>query len=579
MKKTKRVLSLALALLLGAAVISGCATKSAAPADTTAAPAAAAGEAPAASQAAPADTQAAAPAAPEVGSGEEPEVVGATVEAVPVIPGAYTGVVRDVVNVGISGDVGDWNPFIFGTPTAELALQGMYQYLAYNFNGQLYPCLMKEYSFSDDGLTIYGELFDYIHDSAGNPLTAADVAWSYQMNVDMGGTGIGDVVQECVATGDYTFEFHLKEKLQVGRLDKICKFYIVTKAAYEASKDEMHTTPVGTGPYKLVEYTSGSTIKYEATGNYWQTDPQYITRCDQSNVNNINYYIISESSQRAIALQNGTIDMCMEVANEDLKTFESSDKYRVYPLISNYNIIVAPNCDASKLTADVNLRLAICYAISSEAILESVFAGNGNVNHEMSPSWAAGYLPQWDGEENYYLYDPAKAAEYLAKSSYNGEELTILCNTTEDQTNTAQLIMSFLSAVGIKSTMLALEDTSYRDYLKVADKWDIALRLAGTNTYYLDFIYGEMSKAKSKMEGTWNFAIDDELQDLINFTVLQENATPENIEKLHEYLIEHCYQYSTVNYMEYKVVPEWVSGVSLSMGKIIVPGGCVYTQQ
>lgn len=500
--------------------------------------------------------------------GKENASVGATSE--------NTSVLRDVVNVAMSTDNGTWDPF---NHTGGAGMWGVYQSLGYIIDGEFYPSLMKSYSFSDDMKTVYCELFDNISDSNGVHMTADDIVWSYEMANAGTTAGLGSICEGCYATGEYTFEFRLYDEMQVGRIDKMLKFFCVTRESYEASPDNMATTPVGTGPYKVTNITSGYSWTLERRDDYWQTDASVNCFRDNANVQTINYYVISESAQRAIALQNGTIDMVMELTAEDRESLANNKNYWFYAVPDDLSMDCVPNCDPSSPMGDINLRLAVFYAIDANAILQSVYNGNGTLNHTLAPDWAVGYNPEWAEVDSYYTkQDVELAKEYLAKSNYNGEVLQIMCQTMEAHTTTAQLVMAFLNNIGIKCEIKALETSVFREYKKNASEWDILINTDACNTYWVDAAYGQLSTDRTDWGSSQNFVWDDELEQMLRYTISMSNATPENFDTLNTYILEHAYFYSLVNYHSFMTVPSWCETVALSAKKNLVPGGCIYTE-
>lgn len=71
----------------------------------------------------------------------------------------------------------------------------------------------------------------------------------------------------------------------------------MTRAAYEASPDQMATDPVTTSAYQVTEYVSGSKIVYKNTGKYWQTDESLVPMTSRHNVENIEIDIIPDTAQ------------------------------------------------------------------------------------------------------------------------------------------------------------------------------------------------------------------------------------------------------------------------------------------
>ena len=84
-------------------------------------------------------------------------------------------------------------------------------------NGERVNCLAKEITQVDEK-TVDVEIYDYIVDQAGNPLTAADVAWSYQSGMDSGNLPKLAAIASVEAKDDYTVRFVFNE-LSAGDLD------------------------------------------------------------------------------------------------------------------------------------------------------------------------------------------------------------------------------------------------------------------------------------------------------------------------------------------------------------------------
>ena len=96
----------------------------------------------------------------------------------------------------------------------------------------------------------------------------------------------------------------------------------------------MHTNPVGTGPYTVKEFISGSKIVLEADDNYWQTDDSLKSFRQLQNVQH-EYTNCGEPAQHVIALQTGDMDYSEIIPQESLASFdeggEFSDSYKVHP--------------------------------------------------------------------------------------------------------------------------------------------------------------------------------------------------------------------------------------------------------
>lgn len=510
----------------------------------------------------------------EVGSAAEVDVVAKG-------DGTAEHVIRDSITVGVQSDPADFAPWAANSNGRTNALWGLYQELGHIISGEFVPAIVKEYTIAEDGKSMTCTIFDYITDSAGNKLTANDVKFSFETGTALGYiTGVS-MIDEIVVDNDYQFTFKFGKELRLGDLDTIFRTAIVTQAAYEADPNGMSTNPVGTGPYTLTSYTAGSSFTYTAREDFWQTDENYLCARDRANVKTINYVILAESSQRTMALEQKSIDMCSEISNEDIGEFREggaySGDYWTYGVPDNLSLLIFCNCDSSRLTSNKDLRTAIFYAINAETILQSVYNGNGTNPKSMSPTWGTGYAASVDSEDNYYNYSVDKAKEYLEKAGYNGEELTILTEATGNVANSAVLVQAFLSAAGINAKIQSVDSTILQATYTNPDGWDILLTQNACNTYAVT-AFNPLSSDRYTT-GTINHIYDNKLQELLATAYAMSTAGEESFEALHDYVVENAYGMNLVNYTTTYVVPSFMDSVCLSYKKSFIPGGCTYIEQ
>lgn len=502
------------------------------------------------------------------------------------VPAAAGGaeLIRDVINVGINADPGDlspWAPVSTGRSDTE---EMLYQALATYVDGEAESLLYKEYKLSDDEKYLDVFLYDYIHDSAGNPLKASDVVFSFDKAKASGNVRAISICDKAEILDEYSVRFYLNKQLFIGEIPSfLTQFYIVTRASYEASPDGMVTTPVSTGPYKLTKYTSGYILTFEKTPDYWQKDDSLTPARAKTNVKTINYYIITEPSQMTIALENGSIDMSWHVSNDDSHLFDTgpqSGKYSIVKIPDNLVTEIWLNCDKSTVTGgNVDLRRAIYYAVNSQVILQSVYNGSGIVTYDIGRPGNADYSKSWETEDNYYHYNPEKAKEYLAKAGYQPGQLTLnlFCESSATYSNTAVLVQGFLSAIGINVKIDAVQPALLDTYIRDPARWEILVAARGAANYVTDLYQTAMVASRFPWNGTLNFIKDDKLQQLISVAMLQSSHSAATVDAVHQYIVENAYGMGTVNFTNNYIVPRECASVVISYKKAIMPGACTYT--
>lgn len=147
----------------------------------------------------------------------------------------------------------------------------------------------------------------------------------------------------------------------VAGLDHVlCNVQLYTRAAWDQEK--FATAPVATGPYKLVEYVSGSKIVVEVNEDYWNAEP---TAMRQQNADRIVYNIVTEGAQNVVGLQNGSLDISSNVPAENFEQFAADSKYFTASVPTNEIYVMLVNCET---VPSADMRKALFYAIDSAAL-------------------------------------------------------------------------------------------------------------------------------------------------------------------------------------------------------------------
>jgi ABC-type transport system substrate-binding protein len=536
MKKLMFVIS----SLMIVAVLAGCAPVATQPPAATEAPAApAATEAPAA----PAATEA--PAAPSI----TPLVNAAT----PADP----------------GDLGPWVGMSFGRITV---LHTLYEYLfdLAKAGEPLTPYIAKSYEKTGDK-TFVVTLFDNVYDSAGNHITAADAAYSYNTAMQMGNLRPLGGIESVTATGDYTVEFVLKTEPGKGDLEKVlCEAPIVSQKAYEASADKFATKPITTSPYVLTEYVPGSTLTFEARPDYWQTDKSQGPKYNAANVQKIVYQIITEPAQHAIALQTGSADVSGFISSADAAQFKDNPDYSLFTFLDNLTQLIVFNGSEGNPFTNKELRQAVAYAIDTAAMCEAVSPGACAPAHTIGNGNFGGYMTQWDTEP-YYDYDLAKAKELFAASGHQPGDLKVKLLAQNDGRSglMAQIIQSQLKEIGIEVEISQVEASVFNQLKADPTAFDMSIDAAAGG----DFIVNpwQLVYDQNRNNGTTGgFVKDDQLQALLDKAVT--DFTPEALDAFQQYQKEQVYDYGLLSFKNIVVADKGITKVVVDgRGQIFPP--------
>ena len=186
------------------------------------------------------------------------------------------------ITYGMTGDPVIFNP-ILSTDTPSGFINGrVYSGLVRsNENLEMIGDLAESWEFSDDGLVWTFKLREDVKFHDGEPLTSADVKYTYDAIKHPDYTGVRATnfksVEKIEAPDDYTVVFHLNEPF--APLLTYLSYGILPKHIFEqTSIKDMKTNeacmePIGTGPYKYAEWQKGQHIILEANEDYYGEGP------------------------------------------------------------------------------------------------------------------------------------------------------------------------------------------------------------------------------------------------------------------------------------------------------------------
>ncbi|NMA67082.1 MAG: ABC transporter substrate-binding protein [Clostridiaceae bacterium] len=405
------------------------------------------------------------------------------------------------------------------------------------------PVVAKSWSAEADGVTFNIEIYDYVTDSAGNKITASDIVWMIQASKEAGLKPVFAKVDSVEQTGDYTLKVKMKQDIFGAFEQVLTNTFVVSKAAYEASKDEFNTEVVSTSQYLLTDFVSGSVISFEKRDDYWQKD-NLIHRANAANVDKISFRIITEASQAGIALETGEIDAYMILDPNTANQFKDNDKFTMKSTsyINGYQMFFSGH-ESRAVAEDKYLRQAIAYAVDAEGLITGVFAGYGKTMHDPIADTSFGYLDKWKSED-YYTYNVEKAKELLAKSNYKGEELELLATTNTTMQRVSQMIQAYCLQVGINVKLNLVDQALYTASRLDGSQYDIVLNHVGGDS--LPDHWSIRYDANAYKTGDATSRRDEVLAEMLYKTWTREGFTEENIDAVHQYLKENMYAYGMV---------------------------------
>ena len=421
-------------------------------------------------------------------------------------------------------------------------------------NENLYADLAKGYEPAADGSYWDIFLFETITDSQGNAITAEDCVASFDWLVGAGEALKYEDVKSWEAVDTYTFRIYWNEapKSPDDYEFPLCRTYIFDS---QYTGNDFSTQPVGTGNYLVVDFVTGNHLTLWANPKYWaaNTSEDVSGRLNLHNasVQMLTYEIISESATAEVALEEGTIDFCNYITQQaSINKFKEkyADKYVVDDShVAGSYFFLEPNMDPSCILAnDENLRLAIFYCLNNDVI--SQLMGTSYVPMKtLGHKGFNDFNVEWENEENYANVSNIELAkEYLAKSGYAGQDLNIVCKTSEIEKNATQSIMAQLLAIGITCHMTSIDNSIWTVQTSDPANFDLMVFEMGGPSLIgsLGLPLGQPNVSEDGSD-KWslNFIRDDELFNLIETAKANETHDDEHVKAVIDYALGHAYIY------------------------------------
>lgn len=441
-----------------------------------------------------------------------------------------------------------------GNPKAVFYWNIYESLFTYNEKLEFAPCLAKSWEAVDE--THWNiSLYEKIYDSAGNHITAEDVVFSFEWLISAGEALNYDIFGGISALDDYTVQIEWTQApTSAADIEfPLARTFIVDSEAFD--EVTFATAPVATGNYVVKSFVTGSEMVLEANPDYWalKTDEDVSGRLAVHNatVQTLTYRIIQGSDTAEIELEMGNIDYCDYIKYLSLEKFQNNDDYVVSVEVASDYAFMGYNMDpSSPLAEDLNLRLAIAYALDSDAIAAAM-PGSYSGMKTYGTSYFSDFDPSWEEEENYLtIHDTELAKEYLAKSNYaaNGSPtLEVICKSAEADKNAVQMILSQLSAVGINVTMKSVDQATFQTDTSDPTNWDLLFfNPMGGKDLASSWKLALANMGNNRTDGDTGSIIfhnDQTLFDLYDVATADATHTPENMKAVIDHVFANAYVY------------------------------------
>lgn len=315
----------------------------------------------------------------------------------------------------------------------------------------------------------------------GEEMTSADVVASLEYAKSLPAATLYTASMEKIeAVDEYTVKITTTEPY-AGLLCDLAYYYnfIVPKSLIDEGND-FNANPVGTGPYKLKEWSLGNYISLERHDDYF--NEEHIAK-----IKNLIFSIVPEGTSRTVALKSGDVDFVWEVNSADIASLQTNEQITVAEVPSVEAVIMFFNNDKAPFD-DANLRNAIASAINREDIIAAALNGYGNVNYSCI---AQGFAESTDTNAIPFDLDAAKA--YL--DAWGGDpasvDLKLICSN-ETRVAIGTVIQSNLAQIGINvevvqmDTAAALNAWKTGEFIATMGSWSPSNALSYVQRFHSD---------------------------------------------------------------------------------------------
>ncbi len=306
-----------------------------------------------------------------------------------------------------------------------------------NADLEMEPALAESWTTSDDQLTWTFTLRDGVTFTDGAPLTAEDVAYSYNRIIDeklSPAWRLGSV-ESVTAQDDTTVVVTLTQPAPnlLAQLGGYKGMAIVQKANVDSG--DIATKPIGTGPFSVESYTAGDSIVLTANPNWWGGAPT---------LDSVKFTFVPEPTTALANLTSGEVHWTDNLPPQQVTSLEGDDQLTLGVVPSNDYWYFAAN-QAKEPYSDVRVRQALAWGIDREAITEAAKFGLATVNQTAIPetsTWFYDYAP--------YSRDVDKAKKLLADAGVSNLTVDLMVTSEYPETvQAAQVMASQLAEIGV----------------------------------------------------------------------------------------------------------------------------------
>lgn len=368
-----------------------------------------------------------------------------------VLAGAGPALAQPQITIALGSEPTTLDPQIREDGSERAVNDNVYETLmARDRDGRLVPGLAADLPRLVDATTWEVKLRPGIKFHDGTPLDAAAVAASIQRVIDpklkSEQASFFSTISSATKVDDLTVRIRTSgpDPIMGARL-----YWLKIMSPAHAASKQVGAVPMGTGPYRFVNWNRGRDIVLQANPDYWGEKPK---------IAKVTYRFVSEPGTRLAGLMAGEFDLITNLLPE----FTGRVPKAAHVQGLEHPIVIL-NADGG-ITKDARVRRALNLAVDKEALAEGLFEGRAKVStgQLLSPSHF-GYDEKLGG----YPYDPAQAKKLLAEAGVAGKTIQLVGTSGRwlKDREVVEAVAAFWQAVGLKVDVKIFEFGEYLNRL------------------------------------------------------------------------------------------------------------------
>ncbi|MDY6826225.1 MAG: ABC transporter substrate-binding protein [Bacillota bacterium] len=392
-----------------------------------------------------------------------------------------------ILRVGFLREIESLNPMqIWSYQAYEIMNLNYNMLISWDENMNVIPNLAREWTVDEDDLVWTFNLQEGVTWHDGEPFSAGDVKFTYEYIRDNELGYFYDYVapmEEIKVIDEDTLTIKTDEPIawmpQI--LVPILPEHIWSEIdPADAEGEFANETPVGTGPFQVVEQRKDEFTRMVVNEQYFKGAPV---------LDEVIFMIYDNTDLMIEALKEGELDIITAVPGAQLKALEEAGDPKIVTLAADspsftelaFNVWEDPASLGNPLLLDKNIRVAVEYAIDRQEIIDTAYLGYGTVGSTIVPPLFEYW--HYDPGDDFRAHNPEKAKEILEEAGYtpgadgirvnpDGEPLDfslLLRSESPDNLKAGDMIKDMLEEVGIALTVTLLDERTLTDRIYEGD--------------------------------------------------------------------------------------------------------------